>query len=208
MIPLLLAIQVLAIGDSITQDNTAYGITSFPAFVTCCDVYNAARNGTTTEDWLQQIVPWTEDGLLSSPDFVAIELGSANAIWELGPDDFEQDMHDIVDYLIAEGVEGIVLSIPPYVLESIPVTLVWNDIIDELAIRIQNVVDAYPQVRLGVDLRQLDLTYFDDVHPDTASHQFVIAPAYDEAWLVPEPGVMLQLVAGAGVIGLFEWRRG
>ncbi len=204
-IAMILSLQVLCIGDSLTMWPDSY-----------CDqskheTVNLGQPGRTTSNWRNAFFNEVLPALQAQHfDVVSILLTTNNARDGVSAETTESDLGFIIYWLGRLDVDDVVLSIPPHVQTE--GHLPWfgklsvaeiNSHIDTYAPIIERLAATRPVARLGVDWRKLDLSYprdwADPVHLN-ASGLTVGSAAMDSAGgpvdaSVPEPG-------RAGLLGL------
>jgi len=200
-------LTILCIGDSITAWEDSY-----------CDqsvhqTLNVGVDSTLTETWADRAYFDEYAGtvlLAENIDVVSILLSTNDASREKSAESVGMNMQLIIDYLKDYGVDNIVISLPPWFQDP---TNYWSSLYNPYLVAsrpvILAVIDANPEVNLGVDWTELDLPFpemwEDRVHPNPAGHT-VATPFMDAAFEryvlepIPVPGLSITAINSLTII--------
>ena len=205
---LLLALQILCVGDSLTQGVPEVGLNTY------CDqsahtTTNLGRTGWTIGDWL---VAFDDEAVpaLANQDAISILIGTNDVLQGRSSSSMFGDLESLVGMFFDNDVSDIVLSIPPHIqgdVESLFFsTSEANSRFDAYAFAIEGLWNNDARIHPGVDWRTLPLPYstelgepnvwLDTVHPWVTGHT-IATPYMDAAFqTVPEPGAGLSVALG------------
>ena len=205
---LLLGIQVLFVGDSITAGQAADPGSGCVDLIAAANpdwtVHNAGCAGSSSVDWVVPQQPDAPEGcaftgafeLLAESyvdaDVVHILLGTndATGFFEglVLPDEYASNM----ETLALRFTGDVVVSISPPFPDPDNVAQGWLDLYALELIGLAESPD--PPFRLGADFSLLDRALLDGVHPTKEGHAWMAAQL--NAVLVPERGSVGMLLAG------------
>lgn len=214
---LLLGIQVLFVGDSITVGTGADPGMGYVDRIAAGNpewsVVNAGCGGSTTRDWTLPKLPGAPDSCafrgafeqLAEPhedaDIVHILLGTndATGFFESGPVPASEWLGN-VELLSSRFSGDVVVSFPPPLPD--PASDAQARIDAYASLLAARALDGDAPFRLGADFSQLSRALLDGVHPANAGHAWMAEQL--SPLLVPEPatltlvGLGLILVRSAG----------
>jgi lysophospholipase L1-like esterase len=205
---LLLGLQVLFVGDSITAGQGADPGSGFVDLIAAANpdwtVHNAGCGGSTSVDWVVPQQPEAPEHCaftgafeqLAEPyvdaDVVHILLGTndATGFFEgvVLPDEYASN----IETLALRFVGDVVVSLPPPFPDPDDSAQLFLDFYTEALISLALSSDA--PFRLGADFGLLDRALLDGVHPTNEGHAWMAAEL--NTLLVPEPGSVGMLLTG------------
>ncbi len=193
MIGLLLALNVLCIGDSLTNPDDGV----LPKYCTQAahTVTNIAVGGTTAQGWNSSRADSDARPVLEAGgiDVVTILLGANDNGIGRSQAQFKADIEGIISQCKGwDATADYMLLAPAY-------TAVTPATIDLYAVAIEQICAADADVFCGFDTRTLPRSFFPDlIHPNTEGHA-LMRDGYNYH-VVPEPG--LPILTAAALLSL------
>ncbi|MBW2267093.1 MAG: SGNH/GDSL hydrolase family protein [Deltaproteobacteria bacterium] len=208
-VTLLVGIQVLFVGDSITAGTGADPGQGFVDLMASANpdrsVHNAGCGGSTTRDWVLPKLPGAPEHCafggafeqLAAPhvdaDLVHILLGTNDSTGffepgSVGPDEYASN----IEALAVRFTGDVVVSIPTPFPDPDDIVQSRLDLFALELISLSESADA--PFRLGADFSRMDRAMLDGVHPTNEGHAWMAAQL--SSVLVPEPASAMLLLMG------------
>jgi lysophospholipase L1-like esterase len=216
LLSLLLALNVLCIGDSNTEFGPSY------CDISIHDTTNIGQSATTTQTWARRTLydTYTSGVEIETFDVVSFLLGGNDTNIDRDPAIVASNLNTTIEWLIDDGAQRIAIALPAHWADSgfwSPEELALkNDLLDAYALEFQAIADARPGVYISTDWRELGLLYPDHytdfVHYNATGHTIAAESVDIDLALigelpvvpVPEPSQSLLIVVGVLTLALMK----